>query len=462
MRDLPPGPTSPAWWQLTRFTRDPLGLLDDAHRRFGDTFTLNLAGSGPFVMLSNPEAVREVFRGDPDVLHSGEANRIFRASVGASSVLVLDGAHHQRQRRVVVPPLKGERMRAFFDAMRHETVEAVRRWKLGAPFAAVPEMRRITLRVILRAGLGLSAGATLDHFERKVEAVLSHGRQRHALLLMTALPIERLSKSRWVPLFRQLNALNDDLFALIAQRRSGAAPAAVENVLDELLAATYDNNAPMSDQEVRDAIFTILVAGYDTTSYALGWALVDIVSRPTVAEAARAELGRVVGDALPGAEDLPKLEYLEGAVRESLRINPVVPFVVRLTRRPFVVAGREYPPGVVLCPCSYLVHRRPDLYPEPLDFRPERFQTRRYGPSEWFPFGGGGRVCLGMPFALYEMQVVLATILTLVTLKRPAGAVSRSVRHGVILGPDDGARVLVETSRIAEFPNRRSDIVPMT
>src|SRR5262249_5347884 len=193
---LPPGPGSPAWWQLVRFAGDPLGLLDECHRRYGDAFTLRVAGNGRFVMLSDPEAVREVFRGDPDVLHSGEANSLFTATVGRHSVLVLDGAEHARQRRVVVPPFKGERMRAFFEAMRLETLEAVRAWPAGTPFPTLPTMRRVTLRVILRTGLGLAPGPEMDRFEQKMERFLSNGRQRYALVLMTVIPIHWFSGSR--------------------------------------------------------------------------------------------------------------------------------------------------------------------------------------------------------------------------------------------------------------------------
>jgi cytochrome P450 len=125
-------------------------------------------------------------------------------------------------------------------------------------------------------------------------------------------------------------------------------------------------------------------------------------------------------------------------------LRPVAPFVVRLTKRPFAAGGREYPAGVVLCPCSYLVHRRADLYPEPEQFRPERFGERKFGPHEWFPFGGSNRVCLGMPFALYEMKVLLATLFSQVRLTRPAGARSQARRYGIVLGPDDGARVVVQ------------------
>jgi cytochrome P450 len=440
---LPPGPRAPAWWQLVRFAGDPLGLLDECHRRYGDTFTLHIAGNGRFVMLSDPEVVREVFRGDPDVLHSGEANSLFIATVGRNSVLVLDGAPHARQRRVVVPPLKGERVRVFFDAMRHEALDAVRAWPVGAPFATLPSMRRATLRVILRTGLGLATGPEMDRFERKIETFLSNGRQRYALVLMTIAPIQRLSGSRWAPLFRQLSDLDDDLFAFIAARRRGNHAPAGQNVLDDLLATAHEDGTPLGDHEVRDALFTILIAGHDTTALALAWALGEIAGHPEVVDRLSEELARVTGGAPPEAGQLPALEYLEGAIRESLRLRPVAPFVVRKTVWPFAVGGRDYPAGVVLCPCSYLVHRREELYPEPERFRPERFLERKFGPHEWFPFGGGNRICLGMPFALYEMKVLLATVLSQVRPSRPAGARSKARRYGIVLGPDDGGTIVV-------------------
>lgn len=441
--DLPPGPSAPAWLQLVRFAGDPLGLLDDCHRRYGDAFTLHIAGNGRFVMLSDPEAVREVFQGDPDVLHSGEANSLFIATVGRHSVLVLDGAPHMRQRRVLVPPLKGERMRAFFDAMRLETLEAVRAWPAGIPFPTLPTMRRVTLRVILRTGLGLAPGPELDRFERKMERFLSHGRQRYALVLMTIIPIQRLSGSRWVPLFRQLSDLDDDLFAFIAARRRGEHRPTGQNVLDDLLDAAHEDGTPLGDREVRDALITILIAGHDTTALALSWALGEIAQHPEVVDRLCDELARVNGGRPPEAGHLPALEYLEGAIRESLRLRPVAPFVVRKTMQPFTVDGRQYPAGVILCPCSYLVHQREELYPDPGRFRPERFLERKFGPHEWFPFGGGNRVCLGMPFALYEMKVLLATLLSQVRPTRPAGARFRARRYGIVLGPDDGGRIIV-------------------
>jgi len=444
---LPTGPSSSAWRQLFRFAGDPLGLLDECHRHYGDAFTLHIAGHGQFVMLSDPQAVREIFQADPDILHSGEANTLFTATVGRSSVLVLDGAPHLRQRRILVPPLKGERMRVFFDAMRLETLEAVRSWATGTPFPTLPAMRRVTLRVILRTGLGLLPGSELDRFERKIEAFLSNGRQRYALVLMTIVPIERLAGSRWVPLFRQLSDLDDDIFALISARRRGDRNVTGQNVLDDLLDAKYEDGTPLVDREVRDALITILIAGHETTALALSWALAEIAQHPDVVDRLSDELIRVTGGGPPAAEHLPALEYLDGSVRESLRLRPVVPFVVRKTMQPISIAGREYPAGVVLCPCSYLVHQREDLYPAAGEFRPERFLERKYGPHEWFPFGGGNRICLGMPFALYEMKVLIATLLSQVRPTRAKDACSKARRYGIVLGPDDGGRIVVQRTR---------------
>ena len=232
-------------------------------------------------------------------------------------------------------------------------------------------------------------------------------------------------------------------------------------MLDDLLAATHEDGSPLDDQEVRDALITILIAGHDTTALALAWALAEIVPRPEVVDRLADELRRVTGGGPPEAEHLPALEYLDGAIRESLRLRPVVPFVVRKTVQPFAAGGREYPAGVVLCPCSYLVHRREDLYPEPDRFRPERFLERKFGPHEWFPFGGGNRVCLGMPFALYEMKVLLATLFSQVRPGPPrrgplAGAAVRDRPGAGRRGAGDRSEPSVGESDNVERIKRRS------
>jgi cytochrome P450 len=424
-----------------------LSFFEDCARKFGDPFTVRFTGYAPFVFMSDPNAIREVFRGDPCALHSGEGNEFFSVAVGKNSVLVLDEEAHAEQRRVLLPPLKGERMRAFFDAMRTETLDMIKLWPVGEPVRMLPAMRRITLRTILQVTLGLTPGAELDDIERKVERMSAYVRtSRYSIVILTLVSMKPFADSRWLPFFRQLRQLDEALFALIARRRAEPARTAGNNVLDDLLATTHADGQPMSDQEIRDAIFTILTAGFDTTSIALAWALEQIVPLPDVVGHIREEIQTVTAGAPLSDDHLPKLEFLDAAIRESMRLRTIIPFVVRLTKRPFTAAGREYPAGVILAPCSHLVHRREDLYPQPERFRAERFLERKFGPNEWFPFGGGHRVCLGMTFALYEMKVVLATIFSQTSLRRPDGARSKSVRQGISLAPHDGVQMLVERS----------------
>jgi cytochrome P450 len=442
---LPPGPRAPAAWQLVRWTLWPLEELEWCARRYGDTFTLHHAGYGKSVILTSPEAVRDVFRGDPHVLHAGEGLEVVAPTVGKNSVLILDDEPHGRQRRLLLPPLKGERMRSFFEAMRSATLAEIAAWPVDKPLVSIESMQRITLRVISQAVLGLEPGPELEDFESKVQRMLALGRSRTALIQLKVLPIGLLQRTRWLSFFRRLHDLDQAVFAFIAAQRRQ--PAGSECVLADLLAASYEDGKPVTDREIRDAVVTLLIAGHDTTSIGLAWALEQIVPRADVAGRIRDELRQVTGGGPPSADQLGRLEYLDAAIRESLRIRSIAMFVVRRTKAPFTAGGREYPPGIQLCPCNHLVHRRPDLYPEPEVFRPERFLERKYAGHEWFPFGGGNRTCLGMAFALYEMKVVLATLFSKVSLLRPAGSRSRPVRRGLILAPHDGVPVVL-TGRV--------------
>ena len=432
----------PSAWQLLRYSHSPLPFLEECANRYGDSFVLRFAGYGKFAMLTAPEAVRDVFRGDAQALHSGEGNEFLIPTVGPSSVLVLDDEPHARQRRILMPPLKGERMRAFFDAMQTATIEAVRAWPLDRPIPMLEPMQQITLRVILQTVLGLKAGPQRDKIERQVQRLLAQGRSRYTLILVKLLPVEFLQKNRWLPFYQQMHNLDESLHSLIAAGRGTAARD--ESVLSDLLSASHDDGRPLADEEIRDAILTLIIAGHDTTAIALAWALEQIVPRPDAVDRIADEVNRTTGSAPLLAEHLNRLEYVDAAIRESLRVRTVLPFVVRLTKHAFVAGGREYPPGVVLCPCSHLVHRRSDLYPEPQNFRPERFLERNYAGHEWFPFGGGNRMCLGMAFALYEMKAVLSTLFSQVRLMRPPGSRSSPVRRGVSLAPQDGVRMVVK------------------
>ena len=375
---LPPGPKSPAVWQLLRYSQSPLPFLEECARRYGDPFTVQWAGYGTFVMLASPEAVKDVFRGDPHALHSGEGNEFLSASVGANSVLVLDDEPHARQRRVLLPPFKGERMRSFFDVMQATTQETVRAWSLGRELRMIEPMQEITLKVMLQVVLGITSEAQLSEFASKVRRVLELGRGRHGLILVKMLPVELLQRTQWLPFYRRMHDLDVALFAFIEQSRQKPVVERGENILADLLNASHEDGQPLCNQEIRDALVTMIFAGHDTTSVALSWVLEQTVPRADVVERITDELQRTTGGELPRADQLNQLAYLDAAIRESLRVRTIMPFVVRLTKTPFTAGGHKYPAGVVLCPCNHLIHRREDLYPEPNMFRPDRFLERHY------------------------------------------------------------------------------------
>jgi cytochrome P450 len=291
--------------------------------------------------------------------------------------------------------------------------------------------------------MGFSPGAQLDQFEQRVERMLVFTRTRHTFVWVKLVPFRLLSGATWLPYFREARALDAAIYDHIAAMRKRTPEERGTSVLADLLNATDEVGAGLSDPEVRDALLTMLIAGFDTTAIGLAWALEQIASPPDVIEKIQAELECATGGAPPRADQLDAMPYLDATIRESLRLRTIFSFVVRLTKQPFVADGREYPAGVMLCPCNHLVHRRADLYPDPQTFRPERFIERRFAGHEWFPFGGGNRTCLGAGFALYQMKITLATLIARLRLSRPLSARSAPVRQGVSLAPKDGAVISV-------------------
>jgi cytochrome P450 len=260
------------------------------------------------------------------------------------------------------------------------------------------------------------------------------------MVLMKFTPHRLLKRVPFLPYFRELRRIDAALRDHIGRRR--AALGSESDVLADLLRAHHADGGAIDDDEIRDALITMLLAGHDTTAVALAWILLELLERPELLAAVREERQRVVGDGPVRAEHLPRLELLDAVIRESLRLRTVVPFVTRRVMTPFRAGGDDYPVGVHLCPCIHLVHRDPDLYPEPATFRPERFLERKFGPHEWLPFGGGDRLCIGMAFAMTQMKTVLATVVAGVTLRRPEGAVTQRVRRGVLIAPSDGTQAI--------------------
>jgi cytochrome P450 len=429
---LPPGPPWPPVVQAVAFWTRPLAMLERCRARLGTPFTVRLPGTPPFVMLTDPAAVRQVFTASPDVLHPGEGARVLEPIVGRNSVILLDGDAHLEQRKLMLPAFHGERMAALTALMAEVAEREVDAWPRGEPFALHPRLQALTLEVILRAVFGLEPGPRMDRLRDRLSEMLEFG-DRPTSLLPPDNGVRRhvLERTRTFARFRRAQDEADAMiFALLRERREAGAQG--DDVLAMLLAACHEDGAPMSDQELRDELMTLLVAGHETTASALAWAFGRLPHHPEVLTRLR--------EAAEAGDDA----YVTAVAQETLRRRPVLPNVApRLVVEPVEIGGRTYPPGVCLVPNAYLLHHDPAIHPDPYAFRPERFLEEPPGTYTWIPFGGGRRRCLGASFAMLEMRLVLAAVARRCEL-RPGGAHPEAARRrNITIRPTRGAEVVV-------------------
>jgi cytochrome P450 len=419
---LPPGPRTPAPLQLAGFWTRPIAFLERCRRRYGTPFTLRLPGSPPLVLLASPEEAKAVFTAPPDVLHPGEgARRVLEPVVGSHSVILLDEAAHMEQRKLMLPAFHGERMQRLEALVRDVTEREVASWPAGESLELHPRLQRLTLEVILRAVFGLESGPRLDALRDRLASMLRFG-ERPISLMPPARGglLERVGPfAGFVRDQREADAL---IFEQVAERRGADG----DDVLSMLLAARHeDTGEPMSPEELRDELMTLLVAGHETTASALAWAFERLAAHPDVR-------GRLVAELDAGEDD----GYLTATIQETLRRRPVLPNVApRLVKQPIEVGGRRYEPGVSLVPNAYLLHHDASLYRDPYAFRPERFLETPPGTYTWIPFGGGRRRCLGASFALLEMKVVLRAVLARAEPLAATDPTEGSRRRSITLSP---------------------------
>jgi cytochrome P450 len=430
---MPPGSRLPVGLQTARWAVRPLPFLRELQQRHGDVFSIQLFHEDPWVMVSDPELVKRVFTAPADVLHAGEGNQILKPILGPSSVLLLDEDQHLRQRKLLLPPFHGDRMERYGEVMR-EVVEAeVERWPAGVAAPAWPQMQAITLEVILRAVFGVVESDRLDPLRSALSAMLDFtgGNLRMAVLVLAG--PQRMTNSRLIG-FRDLMARVDELvLAEIARHRDYADLDTRDDVLSLLLQARHEDGSGMSDAELRDELMTLLVAGHETTATSLAWALERLTRNPDALE-------RTAAEAPDGGGP-----FTEAVIQETLRLRPVIPVVARHVKEPFELGDHLIPAGATITPCILLMHRRPDVYPDPAAFRPERFLERPPGTYTWLPFGGGVRRCIGASFALFEMRVVLSTLLARATVRADEPRRRETTRRRAItLTPSRGARVVLE------------------
>jgi cytochrome P450 len=388
------------------------------------------------VAITDPAEIKEVFSAPADVLHPGEGARVLEPVVGPNSVILLDGEAHMRQRKLLLPAFHGETMERLRGLMDEVAEREVASWPQGRPMELQERFQRLTLEIILRAVFGLDPGERLDSLRALLSELLRFGDRPITLVPIDpeGLAFKVLSRTpTWSGFLRLRDEIDARLFELIDERRREDADR--DDVLTMLLAARHEDDSPMSDQELRDELVTLLVAGHETTASSLSWGFERLIRQP-------AALARLVEEIEAGEGDA----YLTATIQETLRCRPVLPNVEpRLVKQPVEIGGWSYEPGVCLVPNAYLVHHDPEIYEEPYAFRPERFLDSPPGTYTWIPFGGGRRRCIGASFAMLEMKVVLRCVLAgrEVLPIEPAHEPSR--RRNITVRPGRGSRVVVRS-----------------
>jgi cytochrome P450 len=436
---LPPASRAPALVQTLAMLRDPVGYLERRRRRLGPVFSARILSMCRLVYVAEPELAREIYRTDRGTSRAGEVREDFLAPlVGSHSLLTLDGEQWLRHRKLLGPAMHGARIERYRDEIAAIAAAEIERWPLGEPLELRPRMQAITLEVILRLVFGIADAQRLERMHRLLPPLLE-GPQWFVLWLLPRPARDRLLRSavlaRIVPRnpltrfragVRELDAI---LYEEIARRRaSGVADG--HDMLSVMLATGEGEGEPLSDEELRDELVTLLFAGHETTATALAWAFERLVRSPSA-------LGRLEGELRNGSET-----YLDAVAKETLRARPVVIDTPRLLDEPLRLDGYEVPAGWYVAPAVPLVQRATSRYRDPDTFRPERFLGPDPPVDAWIPFGGGKRRCIGSHLALLELKTVIAEVLGRLRVEAAAPAPERQMVRHVTLVPEHGSRVV--------------------
>lgn len=435
MYTLPPGPRG-RLLTTYRLLAQPVTYLPRLFETYGDIFTLR-AFTGNVVILASPEGARAVYSASPE--HFGLfAVRSITPVVGESSIVVMTGARHQRERKLLMPCFHGEHMRVYARTMADA---AARRLHGVAGHVSMHRLaQEISLDIIIRAVFGVQEETRTPCFAEAVLAMT--GAMRQSVMLIPLLQHEFGGVGPYARLRRCFAALD----ALLQEQVEHARAQPGQDILSLMLAARTEDGEGMTDAEIRDELRTLLIAGHETTAVGLTWA-VDLVHRhPEVLARLQDEIDALGPDPDPG--EYAKLPYLDAVCREALRIRPVVNEAVRMLVASLKIGDYELPAGVGIAPSILLIHRRPDIYPEPDVFRPERFLERKFSPFEFLPFGGGHRRCLGAAFAMFEMKVVLGAMLSRWQIRLLDDETPAPMRRAITVQPRGGVPVAIQARQV--------------
>lgn len=444
---LPPGPTSPRALQTVRYVRKPFELLDECRQQFGPLFSLRLLGMGDIVMVARPADLKTLFTGDADVLHAGEANfSVFGAFVGPGSTFMRDGDDHRVHKQLMLPVFASERMEFYAQDIVSATRRRMDDWVIGEPFSMQEQTRLLALDVILDVVFGVRLGGDPTNLGALLTRLVNVG-FTSSLVMMPGLQKDWGRFSPWGRILHLVRRTDAAIFEEIRNRRQDPDLSARRDVLS-LLLGIRKNGVELSEQEIRDELIGMLIGGHEAVGTPLAWIFERILSQPEIQAGVYDELTAVFGDDEVNWAGLQQLDFLDAVIRETFRTRSVMPNGgSRVVKAPFEIGGYTIPAGVTVSNCMYLLHRDPEIYPQPDEFRPERFLGKKTAPYEWTPFGGGIRHCLGMGFALMQMRTMVAAILHGHRL-RVLNPNARMIRNGFFLAPEDGPRVELQNRAV--------------
>lgn len=441
---LPNGPTRSALLRrlsLIQWIFRPLEALEARSKKYGDPFIISKNVTPLVVYFSHPKAIEQIMTADPQLFEIGSGNDMLIPLVGANSLLLLDGMKHQRERRLLMPPFHGDRLRTYSQRISDITNHVISQWQISKPFTVRESTQEIALRVILSTVFGLH-DQRYDQLRQLITSMLD---SLASPISSTLLFFPSLQKDwgRWSPWgrFLRLKQQVDSMLIAEIQARRNQPDNKGDDILTLLLQARDEAGQPMSDDELRDELLTLLFAGHETTASALAWALYWVDHLPEVKQKLLKEFDTVAGNTDPTA--IARLPYLSAICSETLRIYPIAlnPFP-RILKAPMEIMGYQFDKGTILLASTYLTHQREDIYPQPKQFKPERFLERQFSPYEYYPFGGSNRRCIGAAFALFEMKIALFTILSQYELKLVGGEV-KPTRRGLTVAPSANMRMMV-------------------
>jgi len=428
--------------QTLRWGLRPLPFMQECRERYGDNFSVKfLSFERPMVMISDPAAIKALYTERAHGLPPGR-DIILKPILGERSLLILEGADHLAHRKLMLPPFHGERMRSYGPVLEEIVDAEIDSWPLGEEFAIHPRMQSITLEAILRVVFGVADGPRLEQLRVVLTNVLEETASPFSQLIGMA--TRRFGgRGPWGKFEAQLNAVDELLYAEIAEHRARGDFEEREDILSLMMQARFEDGGEMSDTDLRDQLMTLLLAGHETTATALAWTFDLLLRHPT-------QLARL-RESLEAGED----EYLRAVISESLRLRPVVPLAGRRLAADLVADGLTLPAGTDVTPAIWLTHTRADVYPEPFAFKPERFLEDGPDTYAWIPFGGGIRRCIGAAFAEFEMRIVLREVLGRCELHKASPTPEKIGRRNITLSPKDGTPVIIT----ARHPARERDLV---